>query len=504
MAQALRKVRGNKGAIWPLIVGGRPVSTPRTLVSTNPADPDEIVGVTGCADPEHGAAAIEAGLAAWPAWAARPVSERAYLVRALADRLYGARFELAATMVLEVGKSWREADADVAEAIDFCRYYADEAERLQGQPVRLGRYPGERNELYHRPLGLGAVIGPWNFPLAIVAGMTIGAVVTGNCVIVKPAEQAPIVAAKLVYLMHEAGFPPGVVQFVPGIGEELGAWLVTHPQTRFIAFTGSRAVGLSILREANVVRVGQMGPKRVICEMGGKNAIIVDDDADIDEAVAGVLHSAFGFQGQKCSACSRAIVVGTAWDTFVPRLVEAARSLEMGSAEDPRAAFGPVVDAEAAAKVRAYIELGRSEGRELLLREPPAGPCWAPMAIFEGIEPQHRLAQEEIFGPVLALMRAKDFDEALRFANSTEYALTGAIYSRSPTHLDRARRELEVGNLYINRGCTGALVYRQPFGGYRFSGAGAKAGGPGYLHQFVQERSISENTMRRGFAPDAP
>lgn len=502
MRKALALVRARLGQYWPIDVGGRTWQTPRTLESTNPARDGEIVGRIAVAEPEIGEAAIKSAYEAFARWSQRPVAERASLVRRVGQRMSERRMELAAWMVLEVGKGWREADADVAEAIDFCRYYADEAERLQGSPRRLGRYPGERNELFYQPMGVGAIIGPWNFPLAILVGMAIGAVVTGNCVILKPAEQSSVIAGVFMEVLREVGLPPGVINYVPGLGEEIGAWLVAHPYTRFVAFTGSREVGLSILREANVVRAGQPGPKRVVCEMGGKNAIIVDDDADLDEAVAGVIHSAFGFQGQKCSACSRVIVVDTAYDAFVGRLVEAARSLELGDPADPRFANGPVIDAESAAKVRRYIERGRTEGRELLVTSCPEGSAWVPLAIFADIRPEHSLAQEEIFGPVLAVMKAANFDEALEIANGTNYALTGGVFSRSPTNLERARRELRVGNLYLNRGCTGALVYRQPFGGFKFSGLGSKAGGPDYLHQFVEQRSISENQMRRGFAPE--
>ncbi|TVQ97660.1 MAG: L-glutamate gamma-semialdehyde dehydrogenase [Deltaproteobacteria bacterium] len=498
---ALEAVRNQLGLHYPLGIDGALRDTPRRLESRNPAREEELVGTSACADVGDAEDAVRGAWAAFPGWRDTPVAERAALLRRVADRLEERRDVLSAWMVLEVGKSWREADADTAEAIDFCRYYAGEAERWMA-PERLGRHPGELNQLFRRPLGVGVVIAPWNFPLAILTGMTMAAVVTGNCVVVKPAEQSPVIAAQLMQVLVEAGCPAGVVQYLPGVGEEVGAHLVAHPRTRFVAFTGSREVGLSILLQANTIVPGQLGPKRVICEMGGKNAIIVDDDADLDEAVAAVVHSAFGFAGQKCSACSRVIVLEGAREAFVPRLVEAVRSLEIGPPEEPGYAHGPVIDAEAAAKVRRYLEIGREEGRLLVEREVPDGGSFVPYAVFDGIRSEHRLAREEIFGPVLAVMDARSFDEALEIANGTAFALTGGVISRSPVNIEKARHGFEVGNLYINRGCTGALVYRQPFGGFRFSGLGIKAGGPGYLAQFVEERAISELTLRRGFAPE--
>ena len=502
MLDALASVRTQLGRHYPLVIGGERSNTEHALYRYNPADTEELIGTTACGVEADGQHAIEVGYGAFPAWRDAAPSTRAGFVRGLADEIRRRRMELAAWMVLEVGKSWIEADADVAEAIDFCRYYADCAEEM-GAGVRLGRYPGEVNTLSYQPLGVGVVIAPWNFPFAILTGMTIGAVASGNCVVMKPAEQSPVIAAKLMECIEAVGFPPGVVSYVPGIGETVGAFLVSHPWTRFVAFTGSRQVGLHILQRSYTTTLEQPGPKRVVCEMGGKNAIIVDSDADLDEAVAAVVYSAFGFQGQKCSACSRVIVLPENYDEFVQRLVEATRSLVVGTPESPRFGFGPVVDAEAAAKVRAYIEIGRSEGKELLVTDAPAGGHFVPFAIFSEIEVSHRLAQEEVFGPVLAVMRANDFDHAIEIANATSYALTGGVISRSPANLEKARAEFRVGNLYINRGCTGALVYRQPFGGFKYSGIGTKAGGPNYLHQFVEERSVSENTIRRGFAPES-
>jgi RHH-type proline utilization regulon transcriptional repressor/proline dehydrogenase/delta 1-pyrroline-5-carboxylate dehydrogenase len=513
MRVALDRARARGGERYPLSIGGQPVSTSRTIVSRNPASPAEVIGTVDCAGIEEAELAVRQAYAAFAGWRDRGAAGRATCLRRLAQLMREHRDDLAATMVLEVGKNWSEADADVAEAIDFCEYYAAGAVALMGLPRRLGRLPGELNHLLYQPMGVGAVIAPWNFPLAILAGMTAGALATGNCVVVKPAEQSPVIAARFVRLCHEAGIPGGVVNFLPGFGEEVGAHLVAHRWTRFVAFTGSREVGLQIIRTAGDTRPEQPGVKRVICEMGGKNAIIVDDDADLDEAVAGVLSSAFGFQGQKCSACSRVIPVGAVADSFTERLVQAASSLHIGPAADSAFRFGPVIDAESVARIRGYVALGRAEARPLLVRDPleeaarrgdgrldPAG-HYAPFALFDQVKPDSRLAQEEIFGPVLAVLRARNLDEAFELANATSYALTGGVFSRSPRTLDRARSEFRVGNLYLNRGCTGALVFRQPFGGFKYSGIGAKAGGPNYLHQFVEERAISENTMRRGFAP---
>lgn len=500
-AAAIETVRGQLGQHYDMVIGAERRRGESALYSHNPARSDELVGTVACATIEDAEDAIRGAYEAFPAWATTPVEERAALLRALAEEMRRRRDEISAWMVFEVGKSWREADADTAEAIDFCDYYAQEALRRMSPEV-LGHYPGEANTLTAQPMGVGTVIAPWNFPFAILAGMATAAVVTGNCVIMKPAEQSPVIAAKLFEMMQAVGFPPGVVQFLPGIGESVGAHLVDHPWTRFIAFTGSRGVGLSILKSAYTTGPDQPGVKRVICEMGGKNAIIVDDDADLDEAVKAVVHSAYDFQGQKCSACSRVIVLPENYDAFVTRLVEAVKSLPVGAPDDPTFGYGPVIDADALAKVNEYIAIGREEGTELFVGDVPSGGHYAPLGLFADIEATHRLAQEEVFGPVLAVMRARDFDHALEIANGTSYALTGGVISRSPANLDKARRLFRVGNLYINRGCTGALVYRQPFGGFKFSGIGVKAGGPHYLSQFVEERAISENTMRRGFAPD--
>ncbi len=368
-------------------------------------------------------------------------------------------------------------------------------------PRRMGRAPGEDNRLSYQPRGIAAVIAPWNFPLAISCGMSAAAVVAGNPVLYKPAGPSSVVGNTLKELFAEAGLPDGVFNFLPGRGPVIGDYLVEHPDISLIAFTGSMEVGQRIINKASVVQPGQAQIKRVIAEMGGKNAIIIDDDADLDEAVGQVLFSAFGFQGQKCSACSRVIVVEPIYERFVERLVEAARSIAIGPAENPAFYMGPVVDVQAYKNVLRYIEIARQEGNLLLSREVPDTGYYAPLTIVDRITPESRIAQEEVFGPVLAIMKVADFDQALDWANATRFALTGSVFSRSPEHLERARARFNVGNLYLNRGCTGALVERQPFGGFKMSGIGSKAGGPDYLLQFLDPRLICENTMRRGFAP---
>jgi RHH-type proline utilization regulon transcriptional repressor/proline dehydrogenase/delta 1-pyrroline-5-carboxylate dehydrogenase len=414
-------------------------------------------------------------------------------------------FELAAWEVYETGKAWREATADVDEAIDFCEFYAAEVVKLQdagGIDV-----PGEENRFEYIPRGVTAVIAPWNFPLAILTGMTAAALATGNTVVMKPAEQSSVVGSLLMDIFLEVGIPAGVVNFLPGRGEVAGAALVEHPDVAIIVFTGSQQVGLAInAAAAQASTRGVVNVKRVIAEMGGKNAIIVAADADLDEAVSGVMKSAFGYQGQKCSACSRAIVMAEVYDTFLHRLVEATKSLKLGAADDPATSVGPVIDDESLTRIQKYIEVGKQEGRLALAMD--AGElaqqgCFVGPHIFADVAPSARIAQEEIFGPVLAVIRATDLNEALRIANGTDYALTGGIFSRSPVALSRAQREFLVGNLYLNRPITGALVNRQPFGGFKMSGIGSKAGGSDYLLQFVLPRTITEHTVRRGFAPPA-
>ena len=443
---------------------------------------------------------------AFESWRDTPYATRAAVLVAAAGEMRARRDELSAAIVKESGKVWREADADVCEAVDFCEYYAREGARLF-EPERLGQFVGELDEQWYQPRGVAAVIAPWNFPLAICCGMTVAALVTGNTVVVKPAEQTPSIARTMCEILWRSGAPREALQFVAGPGETVGATLVRDPRVALIAFTGSKAVGLDIVQASGVVATGQEFVKKVVCEMGGKNAVIIDTSADLDEAVLAVRQSAFGFCGQKCSAASRAIVVGSAYEPFLHRLVGATRALVVGDPTNPGTDIGPVIDEEAARKIRSYIEIGKSEGKHELTLEVPAGleqkvgkPFVGP-SIFSGIKPEHRLAREEIFGPVLAVMPARDFGEALAIANAPEYKLTGGVFSRKPANLARARREFRVGNLYLNRGITGALVGRQPFGGFGMSGIGSKAGGRDYLLQFVEPRAVCENTMRRGFAP---
>ncbi|MBI5757971.1 MAG: L-glutamate gamma-semialdehyde dehydrogenase [Planctomycetales bacterium] len=524
MQHALDDVSCRLGESFPLVIGGETVTTEKEIVSINPSHVKQVVGRTASAGVADANAAVEAAQSTFKSWSRVAPTERADWIDRVAAKLRERRFELAAWEVFECGKPWGEADADVAEAIDFCSYYAAEMRRL-AMP-RQHDVPGEENSYTYRPRGVAVVIAPWNFPLAILTGMTAAAVVTGNTVVMKPAEQSPIIAAKLMQIFREIDLPEGVVNFLPGVGEEIGPTLVNHPDVALIAFTGSQAVGLAINQQAAVTDKRQDSVKRVIAEMGGKNAIIVDDDANLDEAVLGVIQSAFGYAGQKCSACSRVIVVDDAHDEFVSRLVNATRSLRVGPAEHPGTFVGPVIDAEARDRIQRYIEIGKQEATLTLAY--PVAQC-SPVSprpdgsghgvplllstdlgsegfyigphIFTNVRPDSRIAQEEIFGPVLAVLRAKSFDEALEIANGTRYALTGGVFSRSPGHLRQARQEFAVGNLYLNRSITGALVERHPFGGFKMSGIGSKAGGPDYLLQFLIPVNITENTLRRGFAP---
>jgi RHH-type proline utilization regulon transcriptional repressor/proline dehydrogenase/delta 1-pyrroline-5-carboxylate dehydrogenase len=441
-----------------------------------------------------------------PTWRDTPFADRAKVLVRAAQLMRQRRDELSGVVLKESGKTWREADADVCEAIDFCEFYARQAAELFA-PQRLGRFVGELNQIWYQPRGVAVVISPWNFPLAICAGMTVAALVCGNPAVVKPAEQTPGIAKILCEILWEAGCPKDALAFVPGIGETVGAALVRDPRIAIVAFTGSKAVGLDIVAACGVTPPEQPWVKKVVCEMGGKNAVIVDASADLDEAVLGVRHSAFGFCGQKCSACSRVIVLESAYDTFLERIVGATKALVVGDPMLPGTDIGPVIDEAAARKISEYVAIGAKEGRlEVQLAVPPGlaekvGKPYVGPAIISGIRPEHRLANEEIFGPVLAVLKAKDFDEALAIANATAYKLTGGVFSRKPSHLEKARREFRVGNLYLNRGITGALVGRQPFGGFGMSGVGSKAGGRDYLLQFVEPRACTENTMRRGFAP---
>ncbi|MDX2231458.1 MAG: L-glutamate gamma-semialdehyde dehydrogenase [Leptolyngbyaceae cyanobacterium bins.349] len=499
--QALAQVRQQLGKLYRPLINGELVNTQATVKSLNPSNFTEVVGEIGLISVEQAEAAIAAAKAAFPAWKKTPAKERADILRRAADLMEQRRQELIAWMVLETGKIVKEADPEVSEAIDFCRYYADEMERLDCGVAY--DYPGETNRYKYQPRGISLVISPWNFPLAIPVGMTVASLVAGNCTMLKPAEVSSVIGAKIAEILVAAGMPPGVFQFVPGKGSTVGAHLVKHPDVHMITFTGSQEVGSWIYREAAELRPGQKHLKRVIAEMGGKNAIIVDESADLDQAVQGVVQSAFGYGGQKCSACSRVIVLEPIYEVFLARLVEATRSLNLGIAEAPGTKVGPVIDGNAQSRIQDYIAKAKQECQLALEMPAPSGGYFVGPTIFQDVAPDAIIAQEEIFGPVLAVMPAKTFDDALAYANGTNFALTGGLYSRTPSHIEQATQDFEVGNLYINRGITGAIVARQPFGGFKLSGVGSKAGGPDYLLQFLEPRVVTENVQRQGFAPIA-
>jgi len=494
---AIEKVRAEAGKQYPLIIGGEEVTAQEQFNSYNPSKPSEVVGVFQKGTAEHANKAMEVALATFEEWKNVPYKKRAdYLFKA-AKIMRKRRFELNATEILEVGKTWPEADADVAEAIDFLEFYAREMLRY-GPDQPVVKIPGEKDKLVYIPLGVGVVIPPWNFPLAILTGMTSAAVVTGNTVVLKPSSDSPLTGWRFMEVMREAGLPDGVVNFVTGPGGAVGDTLVCHPKTRFVSFTGSKEVGIHINEEAAKVRPGQIWLKRVVAEMGGKDSIIVDDSANLDDAAAGVVVSAFGFQGQKCSACSRVIIHEKIYDTFLNLLVKKIETITVGDAADPANYMGPVVNARSEESILAYINKGIAEGGRLLAGGTKAegeGYFIRPTLIAD-VDPQATIAQEEIFGPVLAAIKAKDFDEALQIANNTQYGLTGAVYSKNRKHLLRAEKEFFVGNLYLNRKCTGALVGVHPFGGFNMSGTDSKAGGRDYLLLFLQAKSIAEKIRR--------
>ena len=502
-AAALAAVRPRLGGNYPLVIDGQRVQTTERLVSVNPSRAGEVVGRVAAAGAAEIDRAVAAAARAFAAWRDAGAEARAAALGRVAAGLRERRYTLAAWIVFEAGKPWAEADADVAEAIDFVEYYRAQARELQ-RPLTLGRRRGEVNHYTREARGVVGVIAPWNFPLAILTGMTSAALATGNTVVMKPAEQTPVIAAQLMEVFEAAGLPPGVVNYAPGRGEVAGDRLVRHPDVSLIAFTGSQEVGTRLYATAAATPGARM-LKRVVAEMGGKNAIIVDDDADLDEAVQGILASAFGYAGQKCSACSRVIGVGRVYPRLVERLAEAARTLPMGPAEAPGTIVGPVIDEASRERILSYIDLGKRLARPVLLREPDRaldalGGYYVAPAIFADVPPTCALAREEIFGPVLSCMPAATFEEALAIATGLDYALTGGVFSRSPVRLARARQAFRVGNLYINRATTGARVGRQPFGGRQLSGIGWQAGGPDYLVQFIETRVVTENTLRRGFA----
>jgi RHH-type transcriptional regulator, proline utilization regulon repressor / proline dehydrogenase / delta 1-pyrroline-5-carboxylate dehydrogenase len=496
MQTAIDRVRTELGRTWPASIRGKRL-TGALMVSRNPTRPDELVATVQAASPADVDAAIGTAATTGAAWGQRPAAERIAVVQRAAKLMRQRRYDLAAWEIFEAGKPWREADADVAEAIDFLEFYAQQMARLS-EPLRLGQYPGELNQRWYRPRGVAAVIAPWNFPLAIPAGMISAALVTGNTVIFKPSERASLLGVLLTDLFHEAGVPTDVLYGLPG-GPEIGRALSARPEIATMAFTGSKDVGLGLWADASTVQPGQTMVRRVIAEMGGKNAIIVDETADLDEAIAGVVTSFTSYAGQKCSACSRAIVLDSIYDQFLARLRDAVMSLTLGDPCDPGTQVGPVIDDRAKRRIEEFIALGMATHRVIVRRTTEGSGSLVGPTVFADVRPGDQLAQEEIFGPVLVVMNATTMAEALEMANSTSYALTGGIYSRSPANLALARERFDVGNLYVNRPITGALVARQPFGGHRFSGVGAKAGGEDYLAQFMITRITSENTLRRGF-----
>ena len=493
MRAALARVKDQLGGEYPLLINGEPVVTGQWITSLAPADPELVVGKAAKAGLGELEQALAAAEGAFPAWSRLPVEERASVLFRLAGLLRQRRLELAAWLVYELDKAWDEADGEIAEAVDFLEWYGRQALKL-AEPRELAHLPGEATTFQYLPLGVGAIIPPWNFPCAIFTGLVSAAIVVGNTVVVKPASNTPIIAAKLIEIFTEAGVPAGVVNFLPGSGSELGDALATHPKVRFLSFIGSRDVGIKLYGKMAQVQPGQRFIRRMNAELGGKDAIIVDKDADVAAAVEGIVTSAFGFQGQKCSACSRAIVHQDVYDAVVAGVVERTRAhVTVGPATEGRATVGAVVDQHQYAAIRDYIEVGKREGRLVYQGEgvPETG-YYIPPTIFADVPADARIACEEIFGPVLAIVKARDFDDALRIANDSDYGLTGSVYSRNRYVLEQARREFQVGNLYLNRKCTGALVGVHPFGGVKLSGAGSKPGGPDYLLSFVEAKATGE------------
>ena len=502
MREALARVRTQLGRKYPLVINGDRVWTDKTIASINPSSPDDVVGHVAEAGIPEAERAVKAARDAFEKWSRTSFETRCRLLERAADIMHRRRFELSALEVFEVGKAWAEADGDVREAMDFCLFYAQQM-RLIGRPRLTQHVLGEESYQHYWPRGVALIIAPWNFPLAILGGMTTAALVTGNTVIMKPAEQSAVIGARLMEIFEEAGVPQGVLNYLPGKGSVMGAHLVDHKDVDLIAFTGSREVGLRIWESAGRTREGQRELKRVICEMGGKNAVIIDADADLDEAIMDTIYSAFGYQGQKCSACSRLIILEEIYPRAMERLMNAAASLRVGNPEEPGITVGPVIDGKAHKNILNYIEIGKNESRLAFQRgDVPEKGFFIPPTIFTNVSPKNRIACEEIFGPVLSVIKARDLDEAFEIANGTEFALTAGFFSRSPDNIERAKAELVAGNVYINRSCTGAVVGRHPFGGFKMSGGGTKAGGADYLLQFVVPRVVTENITRHGFAPE--
>jgi 1-pyrroline-5-carboxylate dehydrogenase len=492
MEDALRQVKGMFGQEYPLIIGGEKIITKEKIESRNPSHPEEIIGIFQKATVELANQAVEAADRAFERWKRVPDEERVECAFRAADILRKRRFELDAWLCFEIGKTWPEADADIAELIDFCEYYGREMLRLGG-PQKLTPMRGEKNYLRYIPLGVGVIIPPWNFAAAIMGGMTVAAIVTGNTAVVKPSSDSPAIAAIFVDILFEAGVPRDVVSFFTGPGSTAGEALVNHPKTRFIAFTGSKEAGLRISEQASRKQPGQMWIKRTVLEMGGKDAIVVDEEADLEAAVEGVALSAFGYQGQKCSACSRAIVAEKIYDRFLEKLVERVAKMKVGPTEDPANYMGPVINKAAMKTILDYIEVGKKEGCLVAGGKQAGGDGYfIEPTVIADISPKARIFQEEIFGPVLAVTKAKNFDQALQMANDTEFGLTGAVYSQNPEKIERAAEEFHVGNLYLNRKCTGAMVGAHPFGGFNMSGTDSKSGGQDYLLLFLQAKTVSE------------
>ena len=489
MRSALEKVKSQLGSEYPLVIGDDRVTTEAKLDSFNPANRTQLVGRFNKATKELAARAVEAAHETLQTWKNTPAQERAELLFRVAAILRERKHEFSAWMIFEVAKTWPEADGDTAEAIDFCEFYGREMLRYAGEQP-LVEIPGEENELDYIPLGVGAVIPPWNFPLAIMAGMTAASVVTGNTVVLKPSSDAPTIAYKFFEILEEAGMPAGVVNFMTGSGAEVGDVVVDHPKTRYVAFTGSKEVGLRINERAAKVHEGQIWIKRVVAEMGGKNAIVVADDANLDEAATGVVQAAFGFQGQKCSACSRAIIDAKVYEPMLEKIVEQTAKIKLGDPTDSTATMSAVINEKAFKTINSYIEKGKSEGGRVLIGGGSDGEqgFFIEPTVIADVKPGATIEQEEIFGPVLAVIKAQNYDDALKIANDTQFGLTGAVYSSDEAKLDKARKEFHVGNLYLNRKCTGALVGVHPFGGFNMSGTDSKAGGREYLLLFMQAK----------------
>jgi 1-pyrroline-5-carboxylate dehydrogenase len=492
MEDALRHVKSMFGREYPLVIAGQNLITTDKIKSTNPSNPKEVIAVFQKATVEMANQAVEGAAKAFEHWKKVPAEERVACAYRAADILRKRRFELDAWLCYEIGKTWPEADADIAELIDFCEYYGREELRLAA-PQKLTPQRGEKNYMKYIPLGVGVIIPPWNFAAAIMGGMTLAAIVTGNTAVVKPSSDSPTIAAIFIDILYESGVPRDVVSFFTGPGGTAGEALVNHPKTRFIAFTGSKEAGLRISEQAARKQPGQVWIKRTVLEMGGKDAIVVDDEADLDAAVEGVAVSAFGYQGQKCSACSRAIVSEKIYDKFLEKLVERVRKIKVGPIEDPQNYMGPVINEASMKSILGYIDAGKKEGRLVAGGKRAEGDGYfIEPTVIADVDRKARIFQEEIFGPVLAVSKAKDFDDALAMANDTEFGLTGAVYSQNPEKIERAAEEFHVGNLYMNRKCTGAMVGAHPFGGFNMSGTDSKSGGQDYLLLFLQAKTIAE------------